>query len=215
MSAVCGTPSESAIFSPILPGTNTSTGSFAASATSICGTRESLNASSDIGRRTPVVPITEIPPSIPSTGFKVFFASSTPAGMAIVTRAPVSVRPVISSMTLRISFRGPSLIDGSPTGRLMPRFVTVPTPSPAQNSIPVSSRSATVVNTEAPFVMSGSSPENFTTSARIPSAVSVTDFTGIVRGVPSSAVRSTVFQSAPAIKRNAALTPAAAHAPVV
>ena len=159
-----------------------------------------MNASSDIGRSTPVVPITDIPPSMPSTGLSVFFASSTPAGMEIVTHAPTSALPVISSTTLRINVRGPILIDGSPTGRLMPRFVTVPTPSPARNSISsVSSRSVSVVNTETPFVISGSSPENFTTSARIPSTVLTTSFTGIVRGVPSNAVRLTSCQSAPAI----------------
>ena len=136
MIAACEMPRARAILSPIFPGTKTSTSSPDASATSICGTRESLNASSDIGRSTPVVPITEIPPSIPRTGLRVFFASSTPSGIAMVTSAPKSSCPVISDTTRRINSRGPLLIDGSPTGRLMPRLVTVPTPSPARKTMP-------------------------------------------------------------------------------
>ena len=153
---------------------------------------------------------------MPSTGLSVFFASSTPAGMEMVITAPKSALPVISSTTRRMSSRGPLLMEGSPTGRLMPRFVTVPTPSPARNSMQdISFRNVSVVNTDAPFVMSGSSPENFTTSARMPSGVSSTAFTGIVSGVPSSAMSSTSCQSSPARNKNAAFTPAAAHAPVV
>ena len=49
-----------------------------------------LEASSLIGSTIPLVPSTEIPPSIPSLGLKVFVASATPSGISIVIRIPPS-----------------------------------------------------------------------------------------------------------------------------
>ena len=210
----CGRPQAFARFSPILPGTKMRSSAPAARATSICGTSEFLNPSSDMGRRTPVVPMTEMPPLTPSTGFSVFSANPFPAGIAMVTCRP-SLVPRTSEAARRMSSRGPGLMDGWPTGTERPGFVTVPMPSPAANVIAPPSAWQTVVNTETPSVMSGSSPENLTTSAQMPPSVCVTALTGIVSSVPSSAVRWTVCQGFPASKSSAALTPAAAQAPVV
>ena len=167
-----------------------------------------------MGRSTPVVPMTEMPPLTPRTGFSVFSASCFPAGMAIVTCRP-SLVPMVSHAARRMSSRGPGLMEGSPTGTESPGFVTVPMPSPAAKVIAPPATWRTVVKTETPSVMSGSSPENLTTSAQMPASVRATALTGIVSSVPSRAVSVTVCQFFPASKSRAALTPAAAQAPVV
>ena len=63
----------------------------------------------------------------------------------------------------------------------------VPTPSPARKVIS-SPKSRTVVKTAVPLVMSGSSPENLMTSARMPSEIFSTRAIGIVNVVPSRAI---------------------------
>ena len=50
-----------------------------------CGTKEFLNPSSLIGFTIPVVPMIEIPPSIPRVPFKVFLAKVSPAGTETFT----------------------------------------------------------------------------------------------------------------------------------
>ena len=74
--------------------------------------------------------MTEMPPSTPNTGLRVFLASSTPAGIEMVISQP-RLLPVISSRTCRMSFLGPGLMEGSPMGTVSPGLVTVPTPMPA------------------------------------------------------------------------------------
>ena len=97
----------------------------------------STSASSLIGSTIPLVPSTEIPPSIPRTGLKVFFAASTPAGILIVTRtdltSPASSRS--ASTASRIIFLGTELIAAAPTGWSSPGFVTRPIPMPPSITI--------------------------------------------------------------------------------
>ena len=63
--------------------------------------------------------------------------------------------------------RGAGLIAGSPTGRLRPGLVTMPTPSPARNTIPAPGGAGlTQDSTSAPWVTSGSSPASLRTPAR-------------------------------------------------
>lgn len=78
----------------------------------------SSRACSLIGSTIPLVPKTEIPPSIPSLGLNVFFASSTPCGMDISILIPPSY-PYIShasSTSLKIICLGTRLIAAFPTG---------------------------------------------------------------------------------------------------
>ena len=198
---------------PIAPGTNICVLNPAANAIEICGTSEFLNASSLIGRSTPVVPRIDKPPTIPSVGLSVFFASSIPSGIDIVISRSDSSN---SSATLLISSRGFGLIAGSPTGICKPDLVTIPIPSPALKTIPefFSSRRI-LIKIETPFVISGSSPENFLTSTKIPSSTSEIFSIGMFNRVPSSAWISTESTRSPRKKNKAALTPAAEHAPVV
>ena len=63
--------------------------------------------------------------------------------------------------------RGAGLIAGSPTARLRPGLVTVPTPSPARKTIPAPAGAGlTQDSTSAPWVTSGSSPASLRTPAR-------------------------------------------------
>ena len=110
-----------------------------------------------MGRRTPVVPMIDKPPSIPRTGFSVFFASSRPPGIDMMTLNAASA-PAIFCIVSIINLRGPGLIDGSPGGTDSPFLVTVPIPSPAKKCMPApSSICSTDVNTDTPSVISGSS----------------------------------------------------------
>ena len=119
-------------------------------------------AGSLIGRRIPDVPRIDRPPSIPSLGLKVFFASSRPPGIASFTSAPTS--PAASRITCSIICRGTGLTAASPTGSLSPGRVTVPMPSPAVNLIPPSaSLRQTAAITRHPSVTSGSSPASLIT----------------------------------------------------
>ena len=49
---------------------------------------ESVSAFSLIGSTMPLVPRTEIPPSMPSLGLKVLLATASPCGMLTVARRP-------------------------------------------------------------------------------------------------------------------------------
>ena len=88
---------------------------FEASATSNWVTIEFLYASLDIDLAMPVVPRTDIPPTIPNLGFIVFLAILSPSGMEMVTFA------TLPSGTLSVKFfiimlRGTGFIACSPTG---------------------------------------------------------------------------------------------------
>ena len=125
----------------------------------------STSASSLIGSTIPLVPSTEIPPSIPRTGLKVFFAASTPAGILIVTRtdltSPASSRS--ASTASRIIFLGTELIAAAPTGWSSPGFVTRPIPMPP--SITICGRKLPTAWSAAPVSASGNSARAYT---RIP-----------------------------------------------
>ena len=162
---------SAAMSAPILPGTRTTQLKPAARTTSSCTANEFLNASSDMGRKTPVVPIIDSPPSMPKSVLRVFLESSRPFSMPMVTQKPPAL-PVTSCNTLAIRRRGPKFIAGSPGGIDNPGLVILPTPSPARKIIrsagifcPRSSCGQSDVMTVAPSVMSGSSPECFMTFA--------------------------------------------------
>ena len=144
------------------------------------------------------MPIIDKPPSTPKIGLSVFFASSTPAGIEISTSSP----PILNSAaTFFINLRGAGFIAGSPIGSCIPAFVILPTPKPALKIISSPEIFRVVVKTDAPFVISGSSPENFITSAQIALSEIFSRFLiGIFKGVPSSAIISTVSTTSPVVK---------------
>ena len=74
------------------------------------------------------------PPAMPRRGLNVFAATASPVGILTVTRHPAS--PSTSRTACAIIARGTGLMAGSPGGICSPGKVTVPTPSPAQNTIP-------------------------------------------------------------------------------
>ena len=100
---------------------------------------ESIHAEHEYGTTTPVVPRIDSPPRMPSRGFQVRRASSSPsvdrhldddvAGAAV----PAATAATCSGMNCR----GIGLIAGSPTASGSPGLVTVPTPGPARNTTPV------------------------------------------------------------------------------
>jgi hypothetical protein len=105
---------------------------------------------------------------------------------------------------------------GSPGGTLSPFFVTTPTPSPAAKLISPSVAHDTVVTTVTPFVISGSSPESFTTDAVAELSFSVTPFTGSRALAPLRNGMSTIAGTVePHNAIAAAFAPAAAQEPVV
>ena len=63
----------------------------------------------------PVVPMTDIPPTIPNLGFIVFLAIFRPSGIEIVTLATLSSGKILSKFFL-IILRGTGFIAYSPTG---------------------------------------------------------------------------------------------------
>ncbi len=161
----------------------------------------------------------EIPPSMPRRGFQVLTASSPPPGTDISTSksGAILLALAISSTTSRINARGTGLIAGSPGASGRPGLVMVPTPSPAQNVMPVSGAAdRTVEMISAPWVTSGSSPASLTMPARAqPSPVSSSARANagcspfgkvIVTGSGKRPVSSAV---------SAARVAAVAHAPVV
>ena len=96
------------------------------------------SASSLMGSTMPLVPKTEMPPSMPRRGLKVFFASSTPAGMETTTFMP-GASPLSSSTAAtacRIICIGTGLIALSPIFCLSPGLVTRPTPIPPSTVTP-------------------------------------------------------------------------------
>ena len=91
----------------------------------------------------PVVPRIDSPPTMPSRGFQVFFASSSPPGTEIsisTSRPAPDHAPRNLRDRLRIIRRGTGLIAGSPGAIGRPGRVTVPTPSPALNRTPLPAR---------------------------------------------------------------------------
>ena len=71
-----------------------------------------FKADSLIGSTIPLVPSTEIPPSIPSFGLKVLKARRSPSGIQILTRRPPSqpARCATASTSSKIIFLGTGLI---------------------------------------------------------------------------------------------------------
>ena len=106
---------------------------------------------------------------MPRRPFIVRCASRRPSGMAMATATsagPPSAAARLCSISAIIR-RGAGLIAGSPTARLKPGRVTMPTPSPARNTIPASGGAGrTQDSTSAPWVTSGSSPASLRTPAR-------------------------------------------------
>ena len=99
--------------SPILPGTRTIESWPAAFATSKPHKSETLNESRDIGLTIPVVPIMEIPSTMPNRPLNVFFASFLPPG----TDTEISSPPCLPRTSFRESLiidRGTGFIAGSP-----------------------------------------------------------------------------------------------------
>ena len=90
-----------------------------------------------MGSTIPVVPIIDIPPTIPNLGLNVFFATVSPCGAKIVIFKTLSF-PSIDSKLSPISFliswfiilSGVGFIAGLPTSTLRPFFVTTPIPVP-------------------------------------------------------------------------------------
>ena len=101
---------------------------------------EAIQAAQLNGRTMPVVPKIDRPFSIPSLGFQVFFAIFSPSGIDIVTFIFGNLLKnfAVSLIISLINFLGIGLIAGSPTGIGNPGLVTIPTPGPAQNLIPLS-----------------------------------------------------------------------------
>ena len=201
---------------PIRPGTRTAVSQPLAFITFNWGTKEFLNPSSLIGFTMPVVPIMEIPPSIPRVWFNVFLANTLPLGTLTVTVTPWPWTQN-SSKTSFIIARGPGLMAGSPGGIARPGFVTVPTPKPARKRISPESSRVMVVSTSLPCVTSGSSPPSFITVALASvSDIISTALIGTSMYWPcgfSITTLSTIFLSKRANKP--AFIPAVAHEPVV
>ena len=76
----------------------------------------SINASVLIGLTIPLVPMIDIPPSIPICGLKVFFATSSPSGADISTVTPILMQCSYKSLVSAsfIIFLGTLLIAYSP-----------------------------------------------------------------------------------------------------
>ena len=154
----------------------------------------------------------ESPPSMPSRGLKVFFASFSPPGMEMVTVTgrlspvcPFSGFSFSISYTVRmICLLGTGLMAGYPTGTCSPAFVAVPMPSPPARYTPGQAGSVytgvtpassgpasghpprTSAYTSTPFVISGSSPESFFTAQKaLPSDLTPQSAIPSVRDVPS------------------------------
>ena len=191
----------------------------AARATSTPRRMLSIQAEQEYGTTTPVVPRIDSPPRMPSRGFQVLRAISSPWSTEIsTTTSPV---PPCCSATYAtcslISRRGTGLIAGSPTASGRPGLVTVPTPGPARNVTPAPGAPyRTVARTSAPWVTSGSSPASLTTPAIAnpsPSSSTASANAGlrsfgsrIPTGSGNSPVSNAVY---------AAVLAAVAHAPVV
>ena len=98
------------------------------------------------------------------------FASSSPPGMEISISASAATPSAVaaSAIACRIIARGTGFIAGWPGGIGKPARVTVPTPSPALNEMPLAGReSRTVATISAPCVTSGSSPASLMMPARV------------------------------------------------
>ena len=135
----------------------------------------SVRACSLMGSTIPVVPRMERPPTIPSLGLNVFWASASPSGAEMVTfsvpQNPAS--PAACRTASVIIFLGTLLMAGAPTGCSSPGFVTRPIPSPPSSTIRTGSESGscrlsesffTSAKTSIPWVISGSSPASFRTA---------------------------------------------------
>ncbi|CAM5741370.1 hypothetical protein SHIRM173S_08743 [Streptomyces hirsutus] len=108
------------------------------------------------------------PPRMPSRGFQVERAISSPSSTeTVISTSPLPpYRPATRATWSRIICRGTGLTAGSPTGSGRPGRVTVPTPGPARNTTPAPAGSRrTVARTSAPCVTSGSSPASLTIPA--------------------------------------------------
>ncbi len=174
---------------------------------SVC---DSSSEASFIGFTRPEVPRIEMPPTIPSRGLKVRFATSAPCGAEMVTSAPRA--PITSRSARSIIMRGTGLIAGSPMETLSPGRVTVPTPSPARKlTAPGTGESFTAALIMMPSVESGSSPASFITP-QLPSSYPTT---GSVKILSSGVVISTLAgQGDPSARSAAAFAAAAAQLPV-
>ena len=177
-----------------------------------------IRASSLMGITIPLVPSTEMPPSIPSLGLKVFFAISTPSGIDISTAKPPSYSksPQTSLTASRIICLGTGLIAASPTGCCRPFFVTRPTPAPPSIRISFSGIHATFAYTRIPLVASGSSPASFRIAQEAwPSSIWASS-TSRSRRIPLGVIKATVCTGYPESSISvAALAAAAAQEPVV
>ena len=166
----------------------------------------------------PLVPKTDMPPSMPRRGLNVRAARATPSGMEMVTTRP-PVYPwacAAAQAASRIMARGIELMAAAPTGWSSPALVTRPTPTPPSITTSEPSLSATRAMTRTPSVMSGSSPASFCTeqtahvSPRSASSTSTT--TSMPAGV-DTVTEDTV--TSPRRSSAAALVAAAAQVPVV
>ena len=87
--------------------------------------------------------------------------------MATETSAGPPSTGASASSIASIIVRGAGLMAGSPTARLRPGLVTMPTPSPARKTMPAPAGAGrTQDSTSAPWVTSGSSPASLRTAAR-------------------------------------------------
>ena len=100
----------------------------------------STRAVSLMGSTMPLVPRTDIPPTMPSLGLKVFSASVSPSGIEMTTSNPpvYPVADMTSSSASFIMLLGTRLIAAFPTGWSSPFLVTLPTPFPPSIPIPES-----------------------------------------------------------------------------
>src|SRR5271169_48548 len=178
-----------------------------------------IQAEQEYGTTIPVVPRIDSPPTMPSRGLRVLPATTSPPGIDISTATSVA-QPndeAASAIASRIIWRGAGLIAGSPGGIGRPARVTVPTPGPARNTMPLPTELGRTVETiSSPLVTSGSSPASLTTPTRAPSrrrrwrASAKPTLLPRGRTISTGSGNSPVFQP---IK--AALVAAVAQAPVV
>ena len=160
----------------------------------------------------------EMPPSMPSCGLKVFFASAAPSGTQMVTRRPPS--QFSASHTARtacsIILRGTRLMAAAPTGWSSPGFVTRPTPGPPSITTPGCAARSTRASISAPCVASMSSPPSFATAQQAVSPAMRQYRGAAVTGRPPGVVSVTLSGARPPSSRRAAPAAAsAAQVPVV
>src|SRR3954464_5608651 len=110
----------------------------AAPATAVPRRIESIHDEHEYGTTTPVVPRIDSPPRMPSRGFQVLRASSSPFSTdTVTTTSPLPpCRAATAATCSPMNRRGIGLIAGSPTASGRPGLVTVPPPAPPREPPP-------------------------------------------------------------------------------